>query len=119
MRPECPLNSPLDRPVLVATITLLPSAESGNINPVFSGWRPLLRYDGDDEATYQGTEIRFDTVSQISPEETVQCVIRLLYPEHHASRARPSQRFVLMDGPLVRATGVVTDVCGFDDRSQA
>ena len=117
MRPEFVLNSSLDRPVLVATITLLPSAESGNASPVFSGWRALLRYDGDDESTYHGTEIRFDTVSKIAPEETANCIIRLFYPEYHADRAEPNQSFVLMDGQSVRARGVIVDVLGMDTPS--
>ena len=119
VQPGHPVKSPLDNPVLIATITLLPSAESGNANPVFSGWRPLLRYAGDDPDIYHGTEIRFDAVSKIAPEETARCIVRLLHPEHHGDSAQPAQRFVLMDGLSVRATGIVTDVYGFEDRSPA
>ena len=118
MRPEFALNSSLDRPALIATITLLPSSESGNANPVFSGWRALLRYDGDDESASHGTEIRFDSVAKIAPEESAECIVRLFYPEYHVERAQPRKRFVLMDGCSVRAHGVIVDVLGMDALSK-
>ena len=104
--------------MLVATITLLPSSESGNTNPVFSGWRALLRYDYDNEASCHGTEVRFDTVEKLQPEESVACVIRLFYPECHAEHARPKQRFVLMDGNSPRAQGIIVDVLGMENFSK-
>ena len=109
--------TPLDAPCLVAELKLLPVSESGNASPVFSGWRPLLQYDSGPKDLLFGGNTVVLTKGRLDPDETGRAVVRL-FPKvlrNHSQFATPNATFRLLDGPNVRATGVVVELMGLQD----
>jgi len=71
------MNTRFDEPCLVANLKMLPVCESEKSSPVFSGWRPLLRYDSAPEELILGQNTVVLDNEKLSPEQSGRVVIRL------------------------------------------
>jgi hypothetical protein len=113
------MNTPLDEPCLVAELKMLSVSESGNSSPVFSGWRPLLRYDSDPDDLILGQNTVVLDNEKLCPDQSGRVVIRLFQRIlfKHIEFAIPNATFKLMDGASVRATGTVIELLGISDES--
>jgi len=104
----------LDEPCLLADLEMLSAIESGNLSPVYSGWRPLLRYDADPEKTVFGSNTVVLNVEKLEPAQVDRVIIRILQTTltMHAELACPGATFKLMDGNRNRAVGTVVEFAG-------
>lgn len=90
-----------------ACINLLPTWEAeqiGRRTPFRSGYRPLLRFTGDDRLV--GAEITLDTHEWCSPGETCHAMVQLMYPISLNSGAG----FTLHEGNRLVGHGTVLEI---------
>ncbi len=97
----------LEMPVILATITLVPTEAGGRRTPILSGYRPQFYFDGED---YECRSVEIIPERSLSPGETANVRIRLSEFARAALRDRvePGMTFELHEGRTSVASGVVT-----------
>ncbi len=95
-------------------VRLLSPSEGGNPKPIYSNYRPLLRYVDDPPDRYHDVTVEPDPPC-VEAGQSAKCKIVPFAPEFHIGQAVKGARFELLDGLNVRATGVIIRSEGFLD----
>ena len=96
-------------PDFIATVTYLPTEEGGRKNPVYSGYRPLVKFEIGELYT-SGQQVFIGTNS-VKPGEAVEAEITILSKEAFQNCLYVGMKFNFMETPKqTLGTGVITKV---------
>src|SRR5262249_48014575 len=96
-----------------ALLTFLGTAEGGRLGPVFSDWRPMLRYDG----RLWIVRIDFPNTPSVNPGDKVLAFIDFLSPEAHFGKLSAGTFFDIIEGRKV-AYGLITKLAGLEESAR-
>lgn len=92
----------------IADLKYLTTEEGGRKTPVFSGYRPQVKFDFDEMQTSgQQTFLNKDTVY---PGDTVEATIRIISVEHFANTLTEGMKFEFKEGSRIIGTGIITEI---------
>ncbi|WP_166437109.1 EF-Tu C-terminal domain-related protein [Niastella caeni] len=92
----------------IAELKYLTTEEGGRQTPVFSGYRPQVKFDFDEiQTSGQQTFLNKDTVY---PGDTVEASIRIISVEHFEHTLTEGMTFEFREGSKVIGTGIIIDI---------
>ena len=96
--------------VLLRSISV---CEGGNSAPIFEGYRAHLRFLACENDNFYGIQVVHIDGKNVRPGEAARCELRFLNdPDliRESLRLRPGEKFELLDGSSLRATGETLQV---------
>ena len=95
----------------IATLTYLPSEESGRKTPVISGYRPGIKFEFSDMQT-SGAQTFIDRTI-VFPGDTVEAEINIISVDYFAGQLKEKMNFDFREGPHVIGTGQIKHILNY------
>jgi len=92
----------------LATVTFLTIQQGGRSRPVYSGYRPLIKFRGKFELT-SGQQV-FIGADHVNPGETAEAEITILWIEPFRNYLYPGLTFQFNEGSVLIGTGMIIKV---------
>ncbi len=92
----------------IATLTYLPTEKGGRKTPVFSGYRPQIKFDFSEMQT-SGQQI-FIEREVVYPGDMVEAEIKIISIEHFVGKLQEKMKFDFREGPRIVGTGEIKHI---------